>query len=56
MYDMLNIIIYITLWYLFNSNTKEISNTKIVLEYLLLEKTSKKLNEKKALLNYFNKF
>ena len=35
------------LWYLFNFTIKKISNINVILKYLLLKTTSKKLNKKK---------
>ena len=45
-----------TLWYLFDSTIREISNINIFLRYLLMEVIGKKHGEKKALFNYFNRF
>ena len=38
-----------TLWYLFESTTKEISNTNLILMHLLLETTSKRLRKEEIL-------
>ena len=54
MHSILNAVIYNSL-VLFNSNIKKVSNTHYILKYLLLMAISKKLGEKKALLNYFDK-
>ena len=41
---------------MFDFIKREIDNINIVLKYLLLEATGKKLNKEKVLFNYFNKF
>ena len=41
-------------WYLFDSITKKVDSTNIVLGYSLLEATSKELGEKEVLFNYFD--
>ena len=45
-----------TPWYLFDSIMKEISNTNIVLGYLLSKATDKKLGEKEDLFDCFDGF
>ena len=39
-------------WYLFNSITRKISSTNVVLKYLLLEAINKKLDKEKVQFDY----
>ena len=54
-YNMLNIT-NIVFWYLFSFNIKKVDITNIILKYLLLKVTSKRLIKKIAFFNYFDKF
>ena len=42
--------------YLFNSTIRKISSINIILGYLLLKVIKKRLDKKKALFDYFNRF
>ena len=44
------------LWYLFDSTTREVDSTNVVLRHLPLEITNKKLDKEKAYFNCFNRF
>ena len=43
------------LWYLFDSTTREVGSINIVLGFSLLEAISKRVGEKNALFDYFDK-